>query len=244
MVDKSIRLHKLLARSGVASLRKAEDLIAQGRVKVNGQVITTQGYQASMEDVILVDDKPIKLEDFEYYVLYKPLKTISTVVDDRNRKDVVSLIATSSKIFPIGRLDKDTTGLLLLTNDGEFAHKMMHPSFRIEKSYQVTVKGKIDKQKLDALAQGVLLDDQTISDPAVIESVTYDKRYDRTILKLTITQGKNRIVRRMMTAIDKEVHALHRYRYGSMTLQDLSYGQYRKLKTHEIKQLKKLADSR
>lgn len=244
MADQLIRLHKMMAKSGVASLRKAEDMIAAGRVSVNNVVVTTQGTMVSDQDEIRVDGQLIAKETFEYYLLNKPAKTISTVSDNFNRKEVVSLISTNAKIFPVGRLDQDTTGLLLLTNDGQFAHYMMHPSHHIEKTYEVTISGTIDKKTLNLLENGVRLDDSSTSDPAIIESVKYNKRTNHSIILLTITQGRNRIVRRMFKAIQKDIIALHRVRYGFLTLDRIAFGQYRKLKANEVKRLIQMATKR
>jgi 23S rRNA pseudouridine2605 synthase len=244
MAEQLIRLHKMMAKSGVASLRKAEDMIAAGRVSVNNIVVVKQGTMVSEQDEIRVDGQLITQEPFEYYLLNKPPKTISTVSDNFNRKEVVSLIPTNAKIFPVGRLDQETTGLLLLTNDGQFAHYMMHPSHQMEKTYEVTIRGPIDKKALNQLAQGVRLDDDSTSDPAVVEHVKFNKRTNQTIIRLTITQGRNRIVRRMFKAIHKEVITLHRVRYGFLTLDKIAVGQHRKLKTNEVKRLIQMATKR
>lgn len=231
-----MRLHKYLAKAGVASLRKSEALIEAKRVKVNNQVITTQGVSVTSDDVVMVDDQIVTLEEFEYYMLYKPKNTISSVGDDRNRKDVVSLIKTNARIFPVGRLDKDTTGLLLLTNDGEFANKVMHPSNNISKYYKATIAGSISSTLIQQLEKGVLLDDGSYSDPARIEFVKKNKD-NTTSIGICIHQGKNRIVRRMFEAINKPIVHLFRYQVGPLTLDGLSIGQYRTLTQKEIQQV-------
>src|SRR5690554_2257117 len=238
-MDHKIRLHKFLSKAGVASLRKSEQLIDEGRVKVNHTIITTQGVLVDDNDIIMVDDTLVSLEKHEYYVLNKPKNTISSVGDDRNRKDVISLIKSNAKLFPVGRLDKDTTGLLLITNDGDFANTIMHPSFNIKKSYQATIGGSLTQENIESLKTGVVLDDNSRSDPAEIEHV-YSKG-SQTIVKLTISQGKNRIVRRMFQAIGKKVIELHRYQVGNLTIEDLKVGQYRTLRQDEIKALYRIA---
>lgn len=230
-MDHKIRLHKYLSKAGVASLRKAEQLIDEGLVSVNGKTITTQGVLVSDEDVIMVNNKLVELEKLEYYVLNKPKNTICSVGDDRNRMDVISLIKSNAKLFPVGRLDKDTTGLLLITNDGDFANTIMHPSFNVLKSYQTTIIGSISQHQLDKLKNGVILDDGTTSHPALIEYV--HTKGDKTMIGLTISQGKNRIVRRMFQAIDKKILALHRYKVGNLTLENLKPSQYRTLSKQE-----------
>lgn len=241
MGNKAIRLHKYMAKAGVASLRKSEEMIASGLVKVNGVMINTQGFLVTDDDVIEVNNKVLTKESFEYYMLYKPLNVISSVGDDRNRVDVVSLIPTKAKIFPVGRLDKDTSGLLLLTNDGDFAHHMMHPSFSIVKSYQLTLVGKITSIDERALKKGVVLDDRSLSDPAIIEKNIYHSNNNTTTLCLSITQGKNRIIRRMMKGLNKKLLALHRYKYGNLTLDGVEVGSYRTLTQDEINTLKEMA---
>lgn len=242
MADKPIRLHKYMAKAGVASLRKSEEMIENRQVKVNGIIIDTQGFLVSDEDVIEVNGKILEKESFEYYLLYKPINVISSVGDDRDRVDVVSLISTDAKIFPVGRLDKNTSGLLLLTNDGTFAHQMMHPSFSISKSYTVTVVGKINDKQIHLLETGVTLEDGTISDPAIITKNEYKHASNITTICLTITQGKNRIIRRMMKALGKRLLTLHRYQYGNLTLDGLKLGAYRHLSLQEVNLLKEIAN--
>lgn len=238
-MDRKIRLHKYLSKAGVASLRKSEQLIEDGQVQVNGEIITTQGMLVSDEDIIMVNQQLVQIEEHEYYMLHKPKNTISSVGDDRNRNDVISLIKSNAKLFPVGRLDKDTTGLLLITNDGDFANTMMHPSYQILKSYEATIIGSLSQQQLEALRKGVMLDDGTMSDPATIEYVK--SKGNKTIIGLTISQGKNRIVRRMFQSMDKKLIDLHRYQVGSLTLGNLKASQYRTLTKQEIQSLYSIA---
>jgi 23S rRNA pseudouridine2605 synthase len=241
MADKPIRLHKYMAKAGIASLRKSEDMISNGHVKVNGSIVDTQGILVSDDDVIEVNGQSIEKESFEYYLLHKPTNVISSVGDDRNRMDVVSMISTDAKIFPVGRLDKNTSGLLLLTNDGDFAHHMMHPSFSITKSYEVVVVGKMSSKQLQLLQSGVPLEDESVSDPAIISKNEYKHATNTTTLRLSITQGKNRIIRRMMKGLDKKLLTLHRYQYANLTLDGVTVGSYRVLSLSEVNQLKEKA---
>jgi 23S rRNA pseudouridine2605 synthase len=216
-------------------------MIENGLVQVNGVIVDTQGVLVSDDDVIQVNGIVLERESFEYYVLYKPTNVISSVGDDRNRMDVVSLIPTKAKIFPVGRLDKDTSGLLLLTNDGNFAHQMMHPSFSISKSYQVTLVGKVSEQQIHLLETGVTLEDGSVSDPAQVTSNEYKHATNITTLCLTISQGKNRIIRRMMKALHKKLLTLHRYQYGNLTLEGMKLGESRILSVEEVNLLKEIA---
>lgn len=234
-----MRLHKYLSKAGVASLRKAEAMILAGRVKVNHELITSLGSLVDTDDIIMVDDEVIGLSHYEYYILYKPKNVLSSVSDDRNRQVVTDLIKSEVQLYPVGRLDRDTTGLLLMTNDGQFAHTMMHPSFEIVKSYEATIRGPISKKDLSLLESGVLLDDGTYSDKATIE---YVRSLNRTTkIGISIAQGKNRIIKRMFKGIDKDLIALHRYQYGNLTLGQLQVSQYRALKQSEIDSLYQLA---
>ena len=157
------RLQKVIAASGITSRRKAEELITEGKVKVNGQIVTELGTKVSDKDKILVNNEPITKEVKEYYLLNKPRGVLTTTSDDRSRKTVVDLIPTSARIYPVGRLDYDTTGLLILTNDGEFANILMHPSNNIEKVYMAKLKGIIKKEQIEALKEGVTIDEATNS---------------------------------------------------------------------------------
>ena len=234
-----MRLHKFLSQAGVASRRKAEQLIEAGRVSVNGEIITTLGYIISETDIIMVDQQRVLQQDLVYFMLYKPKGQLSSVGDDRDNHVVVDLIKSDVSVFPVGRLDLDTTGLLILTNDGQFAHTMMHPSFEIEKSYEVTIQGRISPSELEQLEQGVILDDGSVSDPARIEAVK--KQGPHSMVALTITQGKNRIIRRMFQALDRDVVNLHRYQYGNLTLGQLGVGESRALTAAEVAALYGLA---
>jgi len=230
------RLQKLIAQSGLCSRRKAETLISEGRVKVNGEVINTLGSKASYKDTITVDGRPISIEEKEYYVFYKPEGTVSTVDDEKNRQTVVDFIDTNARIFPVGRLDYDTSGLLLLTNDGDFTEKMIHPSSGIQKEYEVTVEGFLRKPTSRKVERGVKLDGEKTK-PAKILNVEYNKEKETTKFNFIITEGKYRHIRRLFENFEHPVTKLKRVRFGSVDLGGLSKGEVRILKPHELKQL-------
>ncbi|MDY0023817.1 MAG: pseudouridine synthase [Candidatus Izemoplasmatales bacterium] len=230
------RLQKLIAKAGIASRRKAEELILAGRVKVNGEVVNTLGAKAQPSDLIEVDNKKITLEEKVYFVLYKPTGVISTTVDQFKRDAVVDLIKEKESVYPVGRLDYDTSGVLLLTNDGDFANMLMHPRYKIEKEYYVKIKGLLRKETSKQLSRGFELEGELLQ-PAKIRNVKYDDKKENTFLHIIITEGKYHQVKKMFAHFGHEVLKLKRVRYGSVTLDGLFEGQYRTLKPHEIKTL-------
>mgnify|MGYP001112074313 CR=1 FL=1 len=234
------RLQKIIQKAGIASRRKAEDMIAEGRVSVNGKVVTEMGTKASFSDDIRVDGKKIEAENKVYFVLYKPESIISSVKDQFDRDTVTDFIPVKEKIFPIGRLDYDTSGLMLLTNDGDFANMMIHPKYKIEKEYYVRIKGLLRKESSIKLAKGLIYDNERAL-PAKVYDVKYDDKKETTFLNIVITEGKNRQVRRMFETLGHEVIKLKRIRFGTITLDGLNRGEYRILKPHEIKTLYNLA---
>lgn len=234
------RLQKIIQKAGIASRRKAEDMIAEGRVSVNGKVVTEMGTKASFSDDIRVDGKKIEAENKVYFVLYKPESIISSVKDQFDRDTVTDFIPVKEKIFPIGRLDYDTSGLILLTNDGDFANMMIHPKYKIEKEYYVRIKGLLRKESSIKLAKGLIYDNERAL-PAKVYDVKYDDKKETTFLNIVITEGKNRQVRRMFESLGHEVVKLKRIRFGTITLDGLNRGEYRILKPHEIKTLYNLA---
>ncbi|HPD99911.1 MAG TPA: pseudouridine synthase, partial [Bacillota bacterium] len=169
------RLQKIIAKSGVASRRKAEEMIKAGRVRVNGEVVTELGVKASFSDIVEVDGKKITLEEKVYFVLYKPSGVVSTVDDQFNRQAVVDLIGEKERVFPVGRLDYDTSGVLILTNDGDFANMLTHPKFKIEKEYYVKISGLLRKESSKILAKGIELDGEKMQ-PAKVRDVKYDDK--------------------------------------------------------------------
>ncbi|MBO4219138.1 MAG: rRNA pseudouridine synthase [Erysipelotrichaceae bacterium] len=235
------RLQKVIARSGLASRRKAEELITQGRVKVNGETVTTLGTQVSNSDIITVDGRSLQREELVYYLLNKPRKYVSTAADEHDRAKVTDLIDCSERIFPVGRLDYDSTGLLILTNDGEFANLLTHPKYHIPKTYHVTVRGVLDKNEILTLRRGVVLDDGVKTMRSEVQMVNYDREADKCTVDITIYEGRNRQVRRMMEALGHEVTRLHRTRFGTVVDDQLPSGSYRRLRPHEIKSLRQMA---
>ena len=235
------RLQKRIAQSGVASRRKSEELIASGRVKVNGKTITEKGFKVSSSDIILVDNKQIDKEIKEYYLLNKPRGVVSTSSDEKGRKTVVELINTDSRIYPVGRLDYDTTGLIILTNDGGFANLMMHPKNKIDKVYVAKIKGILDVESIHKLECGVMIDN-TKTSPAKVKVRKKNIENNTSVVQLTIHEGKNHQVKKMFEAVGYDVIKLKRERVGFLTLGTLQSGEYRKLNTKEIKQLYDLAN--
>ncbi len=233
------RVQKLIAQAGIASRRKAEELILQGKVKVDGVIISELGYKAKKGAVIEVDGKAIEKEEKVYFVLNKPKNVLSSVSDDRGRKTVVDLIAVSKRIFPIGRLDYDTTGVLLLSNDGDFANELIHPRYHVEKEYDVTIKGILKSEDIKNLQNGIVLDGKKTL-PAKVVVINKDLKTNISNLQLTIKEGRNHQVKKMMEYFGFKVTKLNRKRFGCIDLKGLNIGEYRKLKPFEIKKLKSL----
>ncbi|NRG44237.1 rRNA pseudouridine synthase [Bacillus sp. CRN 9] len=235
------RLQKVIAHAGIASRRKAEELIAEGRVKVNGKIVKEQGVKVSPSDKVEVDGIPVEREQPVYFLLYKPRGVLSAVSDDKGRQVVTDYFSdVEQRVYPVGRLDYDTSGLLILTNDGEFANLLMHPRNEVEKVYVAKVKGIPTKESLRTLQRGVKLEDGKTA-PARAKVISADKKKQTAIIELVIHEGRNRQVRRMMEAIGHSVLKLKRERYGFLTLKGLSAGEGRELSAHEVKQLRTLA---
>lgn len=235
------RLQKVIAHAGIASRRKAEEMILEGRVKVNGSVVKELGRKVTSSDRIEVDGIQIEGEEPVYFLFYKPRGVISSVQDDKGRKVVTDFFETiKERIYPVGRLDYDTSGLLLLTNDGEFANLLMHPSNEIDKVYVAKTKGIPSREKLASLSRGIVLEDGKTA-PAKTKLLSVDKKKDSAIVEITIHEGRNRQVRRMFEAIGHPVLKLKREKYGFLTLNGLRTGEIRELTHHEVKQLRVLA---
>ncbi|MCT2537430.1 rRNA pseudouridine synthase [Aquibacillus koreensis] len=235
------RLQKVIAQSGVTSRRKAEKLIEDGKVKVNGEIVRTLGTKVSKEDMIEVNGIPLEKEQPVYFLLYKPRGVISSVKDEKNRKVVLDLIPEiKERVFPVGRLDYDTSGLILLTNDGEFANLLMHPQHEIDKVYVAKVKGIPKKEDLTQLKKGIVVDGDKLKAKHV-KILSTDTKKNTAIIELVLHQGKNRQIRRMMDAIQFPVDKLKREMYGFLTLKGLSAGECRELTPHEVKQLREEA---
>ena len=228
------RVQKIIANRGYCSRRKAEELIKAGRVKVDGKIMTDLSFKASLKSIIEVDGKNITSDEKIYYLLNKPRGVLSTVSDDKNRKTVIDLIDDERKIYPVGRLDYDTTGLLLLTNDGELTNFLTHPSNEIEKVYIVKIKGRLSPKDEISLKRGVIIDNEKTA-PAKLKIRAVNK--ETSIIELTIHEGKNHQVKKMFQAIDKEVLKLKRERLAFLNLRGLASGKYRPLKVKEIQKL-------
>lgn len=230
------RLQKYLSSCGIASRRKSEELILAGKVKVNGIVVRELGTKVSDKDEVEVENMEVYRKQKEYYLLYKPEKTICSVSDDKGRVTVVDLIETNEKIFPIGRLDYDTTGLLLLTNDGELTNKLTHPKGSIEKTYIAKVSGIVTGKEIHELENGIELDGvKTKKARAKLKKM--DKKNNKSYVELTITEGRNHQVKNMFAALGHKVIKLKRTNYAFFNLEGLKTGEYRRLSTKEVKQL-------
>lgn len=230
------RLQKFLSECGVASRRKSEELILKGKVKVNDVLVTDLGYKVNEKDVVLVDNIKVEKQDKLYYLLYKPEKTICTVHDEKGRRTVIDLIDTKEKIFPVGRLDYDTSGLLLLTNDGELSNKLTHPSGSVIKTYYAKVEGIVMPNEIKELEKGIVLDGvKTKKAQAKIRKI--DKKNNKSYVELTITEGRNHQVKNMFAYFNHKVLKLKRIRYAIFDLEGLSIGEYRMLTIKEVRQL-------
>lgn len=235
------RLQKVIAASGITSRRKAETMIVEGRVKVNGEVMNELGYKVKKKDIIEVDGKPIQKESKVYYLMNKPKKSVCTLDDEFNRKTVVDIIDCKERIFPVGRLDYDTSGVLILTNDGEFANQIIHPSFHLTKTYDVLITGMLTPDQIKELERGIPLDGvKTL--PAKVRIRNKDFKTNKTKLDLTIQEGKNHQVKRMMEYCNCEVTSLHRKSLSFLKVDDMSQGDYRLLKPQEVKDLRRMAN--
>ena len=227
------RLQKVIAQAGIASRRKAEELIKDGKVKVNGEVIKKLGTKVSESDKVEVNNKPIEKETKEYYLLNKPRGVITTTNDEHGRKTVTDLIETSARIYPVGRLDYDTTGAILLTNDGEFANILMHPSNKIDKVYLAKLEGIIKGEQINALKNGVMLDDVLVK-ASRVKLKKVNQENSTSMVEITIHEGKNHQVKRMFESVGFHVEKLTRERIGIFDINNLKSGQYRKLTPKEV----------
>jgi 23S rRNA pseudouridine2605 synthase len=225
-----MRLNAYLARAGVASRRGAEDLIRAGRVRVNGEVAGLVTF-VEPRDIVEVDGSPIEPEPLTYVLLHKPPGVVTTARDPQGRPTVVGLVGHERRVVPVGRLDADTTGALLLTNDGPLAHRLMHPRYEVGKVYEAEVEGEPSDEALAQLAEGVVLDDGRTA-PARV------RRLGPSLVELTIHEGRKHQVKRMLQAVGHPVRRLHRNRYAGLTLDGLAPGEWRELTSDEVKRLR------
>jgi pseudouridine synthase len=224
-----VRLNAYLARAGVASRRKADELIKAGRVTVNGEPGQLNTF-VERRDRVEVDGKRVALEELTYVLLHKPAGVVTTASDPQGRPTVVDLVDVQKRVVPVGRLDADTTGALLLTNDGPLAHRLAHPHYGVEKVYVADVDGRPSTEALSALAEGVELEDGMTA-PATARCLAPSR------VELTLHEGRNRQVRRMLEAVGHPVRRLHRAVYAGLTLEGLEPGQWRELEPSEVQRL-------
>ena len=227
------RLQKVIAEAGIASRRKAEELIVNGKVKVNGKVVTELGTKVDNKDTIEVNNKIIEKEIKEYYLLNKPRGVITSTSDEKGRKTVVDLIDTNARIYPVGRLDYDTTGVLLLTNDGEFANILTHPKNNIDKVYLAKLNGIIKGEQINKLKDGVILDNVLVK-PSRVKLKKVNPESNTCMVEITIHEGKNHEVKRLFESVGFLVDKLTRERIGIFNLEGLKSGEYRKLTPKEV----------
>ena len=230
------RLQKYLADCGIASRRKCEELILNGKVEVNGVIVTTLGTKVTDKDKIKYNGKEVKkVEEKVYILLNKPIGYVTTVKDQFNRDTVLDLIKCNKRIVPVGRLDMYTSGALILTNDGDFVNKLTHPKNEINKIYNATVAGIVSQEDIKKLSEGVLIDDEYKTKPAKVKILKIDEEKNISRIQITIHEGKNRQVRKMCEAVDRKVLALHRSKIGNIDVKDLKLGEWRYLTEKEIK---------
>ena len=230
------RLQKVIANSGYCSRRKAEELIVDGKVSVNGVVISELGFKVSGNDEIMIGNKVITREEKEYILLNKPRGVVTTSHDDKNRKTVIDLVNTDKRLYPVGRLDYDTTGALLLTNDGELTNLLIHPRNKVDKVYIAKVRGFFDKESASLMSRGVMLDGVKTA-KSFVKLRKYDKKSDTSIVEVIIHEGRNHQVKRMFEAVGFDVLKLKREMFAFLNVNGLKSGEYRYLSIKEVKQL-------
>ena len=232
---KEERLQKYLASAGIASRRKCEELILQGKIEVNGRTVTELGTKVDSKDIIKYNGKIVKPEEEKVYILLnKPIGYVTTAHEQFGRDKVLDLIKINKRIVPVGRLDMYTSGALILTNDGELVNKLTHPKNEIDKTYNATLKGIITEQELEKLRTGVIIDNDYLTKPAKVKILKIDEDKNISRIQITIHEGKNRQIRKMCEAINKKVIALHRSKIGNLQVKDLKPGEWKYLKLNEI----------
>jgi 23S rRNA pseudouridine2605 synthase len=232
-----MRLNKYLAQSGVASRRESDRLIQEGTVTVNGQVTINPAYHVQENDQVTFDGKVLKpQENTVVYMLNKPKNVITTAQDTHGRKTVLDLIPSNRRLFPIGRLDKDTTGLILITDNGELANYLMHPKNRVPRLYEAEIEGQLNPKEIAKIKKGIFIGDGEFGRGEIVKQIT---RKTRSIVTICLQQGKKREIRRIFYFLGKKVYTLHRFKYGTIKLGDLQSGQWRGLSNEKIKELKR-----
>ncbi|MBS5981601.1 MAG: rRNA pseudouridine synthase [Clostridium butyricum] len=232
------RLQKYMASCGIASRRKCEELILLGKVKVNGNVIEELGFKVNpLKDIVEYDGRVITKEEKKVYImLNKPEDVITSVKDEKDRKTVIDIVKVNERIFPIGRLDYDSSGLILLTNDGELYNKIIHPRVELDKKYVAVVKGEVSLDDKEKFESGIDIGGY-ITAPAKLKMLEYSHRKDLSTIEVCIHEGKNRQIRKMCSAINHEVISLKRVSIGNIRLGQLKKGEYRYLNDEEMKYL-------
>ncbi len=231
-----MRLNKFLAKAGVASRRESDRLIQAATTFVNGKLILDPAYSVTEDDEIVFDNQRIRLKkETIVLMLHKPKNTITTAKDTHGRRTVIDLIPTHERLFPIGRLDKDTTGLILLTNDGELANFLMHPRNKITRTYLVEIEGRLNQTSAAKMEKGMYIGEGEFGRAKVVNQKTVKKR---SVVTLKLRRGKKREIRRMFHFLDIKIFSLHRTQYGAITLDDLACGHWRYLSDQEIEKLK------
>lgn len=232
------RLQKIIATRGYCSRRKAEELIVKGLVKVEGQVVTELGSKFDPSAEITIANKPVTVENEKYYYLFnKPRLVLTTMDDPKQRKTVHDYFKDApTRVYPVGRLDYDVSGAILLTNDGEFANFVMHPKYEFQKTYQALCHGKVSKYQVRELINGVIIDDDYKTKAIHARLAKYDEEKDMSIVELTISEGRKHHVKKMLIAADMHLVKLKRTAIEFLTVEDLDVGCFRSLKPHEVKQ--------
>lgn len=233
---KHMRLNKYIASAGVCSRRKADELIEQGSVSVNGKKVSELGFQVSEKDKVFINGELVRPKKLEYYRFYKPAGFITSADDEKDRKIIYDLLpANMHNLKPVGRLDKDSSGLIILTNDGDLINELTHPSIKVPKVYIVSVDGKIHLHHLEKMAQGIEIEEGKIAyaDTSIVEGTN-----KRTILQITLYQGLNRQIRKMLSFLGFEVTSLKRIQHATIEIEGLKKGQFKPIKPQQIKELK------
>jgi 23S rRNA pseudouridine2605 synthase len=239
MNSEKVRLQKAMSDAGVASRRKSEQMIADGEVTVNGKVVREMGVKVDGRDQIEVNGMPLRSEKKRYILMYKPRGVISAVKDDKKRKVITDLLEedVEERVYPIGRLDYDTSGLILLTNDGAFANQLMHPRYHVEKTYVAKIDGVLTTEEIRKIEKGIQFKEYK-SAPAKLKVMSKDTKKNTSLVRLTIHEGHNHQVKNMFQAVKHPVTKLSRERYGFLTLDGLVSGKYRNLTRQEVALLK------
>lgn len=230
------RLQKVIANSGYCSRRKAEELISAGKVRVNGMVISELGFKVDGNDQIMINNEVLSREEKEYILLNKPRGVVTTTSDEKNRKTVIDLINTNKRLYPVGRLDYDTTGALLLTNDGELTNLLIHPRNKVDKVYIAKVKGFFDKESALTMGRGVVIDGVKTA-RSFVKLKKYDKKSNTSLVEVVIHEGRNHQVKKMFNAVGFDVIKLKREMFAFLDVNGLKSGEYRYLSIKEVKQL-------